>query len=60
MACDSSPIAYPIFTKEEIDKNLENHFKTIWQRAITCVKATSDIDSSFFSLFIKSSGMNGE
>lgn len=32
MACDSSSIVYPMFTKEEIDKNLENPLKTIWQK----------------------------
>lgn len=34
MACDSSSIVYPMFiTKEEIDKNLENPLKTIWQKS---------------------------
>lgn len=62
MVCDSSSIVYPMFTKEEIDKNLENPLKTIWQKAITCVKATSNIDSCFgvFFLFIKSWRMNDE
>lgn len=33
MACDSSSIVFPMFTKEEIDKNLENPLKTIWQKS---------------------------
>lgn len=33
MACDISSIVYPMFTKEEIDKNLENPLKTIWQKS---------------------------
>lgn len=32
MACASSSIVYSMFTKEEIDKNLENPLKTIWQK----------------------------
>lgn len=34
MTCDSSSIVYPMFiTKEEIDRNLENPLKTIWQKS---------------------------
>lgn len=58
MACDSSSIVYPMFTKEEIDKKSRKSS----QNHITCVKATSNIDSCFwgFSLFIKSWRMNDE
>lgn len=62
MACDSSSIVYPMFTKEEIDKNLENPLKTIWQKSYNLRESNLKYWFMFLGgfLFIKSWRMNDE
>lgn len=59
MACDSSSIVYPMFTKEEIDKNLENPLKSIWQKGYNLRESNLKYWFMFLGFFFNLSNHGG-